>query len=140
MSPSDGVTWAMVIAVALLLMFVNSRAAYRNGLRDGWRTHADPEDSLWDWHRKILRQYGFPVRLTTEFVRGPDLEECKDYEVGEVAHVAMCETDGHYLCAKCKWNVKRKGCDHDFVFDKTLGFYVCDKCDASSSDGATRRP
>jgi len=129
-----GMAAAVVIALFLLLLFANSRAAYRNGLRDGWKTHADPEDSLWDRQRLILRRYGFTVRLTTEWVRGPGIEECRDYEVGEVAHSAVCETDGHYLCGKCRWNVRRK-CDHDYSFRTNSGCYVCEKCDNVSETG-----
>lgn len=32
---------------------------------------------------------------------------CGDYEPGTVGLRAECETDGHYLCAGCRWNAKR---------------------------------
>ena len=33
--------------------------------------------------------------------------ECRDFQEGEAEGNAQCETDGHYLCAGCKWNARR---------------------------------
>lgn len=41
------------------------------------------------------------------FKRAPGDEDCEDFEQGKVSSRAMCETDGHFVCGYCKWNVSR---------------------------------
>lgn len=111
--------WWMLFGGYVLLFIVAvvvSKANYRNGVRDGWRAHRDDEDPLWDMQRKIVRESDWherDLKLTTEWIRGPELEECQDYKQGDVRPEAKCQTDGHYLCAGCIWNVNRLAISDD---------------------------
>lgn len=62
-----------------------------------------------DFHEllKLLRQ-SIDQKLG-KIVKRDYESECVDYEPGiKKAHNAGCETDGHYLCAQCVYNVYRK--------------------------------
>lgn len=98
----------VVLIVAAALAVVAALAAYDKGVHDGYRTAEAPDDPRWDAQRMILRRFGEKVRPTSEFVRGPGDEECRDYLPSKEPSLgAECQTDGHYLCANCKWNVHR---------------------------------
>ena len=45
--------------------------------------------------------------LGADGTRDPEFP-CRDYKKGEPDWQAVCETDGHYLCAGCRWNEHRK--------------------------------
>jgi len=46
------------------------------------------------------------IRKNICFKRDPE-SECEEFELGDVVNIAHCETDGHYLCAKCIHNTHR---------------------------------
>lgn len=110
MPPSleEFIGWCAAVVVVLLLVGAARKASYRQGVRDGYLAHKEPDSPAWDPQRQIMRNEGEAVRLTTEFVRGPADEECRLYKVGIPAREAECETDGHYLCEGCVWNVHRR--------------------------------
>jgi len=80
--------WSMVILLFGFLI----------GLRSGQLTERD------EWVARA-RQKQLPVR---PWRRDPEFD-CTDFEPGPMDPMkwAECETDGHYRCAECIWNVHR---------------------------------
>lgn len=57
MTPGE-LFWACLFTVTLFLGSWGCRSQYRMGLLDGWNAHKHQSDSLYDKHRKIIKEYG----------------------------------------------------------------------------------
>lgn len=98
----------------------DAKEALRAVLRDIGRDAEEKAQSAWSTRKGPMAAYWMAVGVNARHIaRLPQLQprafvrdaefECADYERGDVAPAPQCETDGHHLCAGCRWNVHRIG-------------------------------